>query len=130
MSKQMLGTASLVLAVLLTGALATTGAGAEPGAAAAVSFKRCDISGQQTKLGASYVTSLKVSSVSCRKGKKVIKAYHRCRKAKGGGVCGNPGKGFRCKEGKRVGVPDVQYSATVKCRKGKKRVKSAYTQNV
>jgi hypothetical protein len=40
--------------------------------------------------------------------------------------------GFSCKDGKRTGVPNVQYNATAKCHKvsnSAKRVKSTYTQN-
>ncbi|MGZ5334918.1 MAG: hypothetical protein ACXWZ6_05675 [Solirubrobacterales bacterium] len=130
MSKKSLGVGLTVAAVMVAGAIGAASGSAAPTAGAAVALTSCDISGKERDLGASYVTSLKVASVSCAKGEKTIKAYHACRKAKGGGVCGNPGKGWSCKEGKRVGVPDVQYSATVKCRKGaSKRVKSRYTQN-
>ncbi|MDP9188135.1 MAG: hypothetical protein M3O25_02670 [Actinomycetota bacterium] len=130
MSNKILGAGSLAVAILLVGVLGVGSGSADPGARASVSFTPCDISGKQTSLGASYVTSLKVDGVTCAKGETTIKAYHRCRKANGGAVCTSPGKGFKCKEGKRVGVPGVQYSATVKCKKGsKKRVKSAYTQN-
>ena len=94
----------------------------------------CDISGQQQNLGASYVTSLKVQGVSCAKGEKVIKAYHQCRHQSGGaaGNCSGTVLGFSCKDGKRTGVPNVQYNATAKCHKltnPSKRVKSRYTQN-
>ncbi len=131
MSKKSLGAVLVACAVMLTGVVGLGSGSAAPAARAAVTLTPCDISGKERSLGASYVTSLKVAGVTCAKGEKTIKAYHRCRKAKGGGVCGNPGKGWNCKEGKRSGVPDVQYSATVKCRKGaSKRVKSRYTQNV
>lgn len=98
------------------------------------SFSPCDISGQQQNLGASYVTSLKVQGVSCAKGEKVIRAYHQCRHQNGGpaGTCGATVLGFKCKDGKRTGVPNVQYNATAKCHKvsnASKRVKSRYTQN-
>ena len=107
--------------------------GATPIAHAA-SFAPCDISGQQQDLGASYVTSLKVQGVSCVKAEKVIKAYHQCRHQTGGpaGTCGATLNGFKCKDGKRTGVPNVQYNATAKCHKvsnASKRVKSRYTQN-
>jgi hypothetical protein len=80
------------------------------------------------------VTSLKVQRVSCAKGEKVIKAYHRCRHLNGGpaGTCGSTLLGFKCKDGKRTRVPNVQYNAAAKCRNGSnpsKRVKSRYTQN-
>lgn len=98
------------------------------------SFSPCDISGKQQDLGASYVTSLKVQGVSCTKGEKLIKAYHRCRHQAGGpaGTCSATLLGFKCKDGGRTGVPNVQYNATAKCHKvsnASKRVKSRYTQN-
>ena len=120
------------MAALVAGLFAQSG-GASPVAHAA-SFSPCDISGKQRNLGASYVTSLKVQGVSCAKAEKVIKAYHRCRHQSGGpaGTCGATVVGFRCKDGTRTGVPDVQYNATAKCRKvtnSAKRIKSSYTQN-
>jgi len=48
------------------------------------------------------------------------------------GICGATLLGFKCKDGKRTGVPNVQYNATAKCHKvsnPSKRVKSRYTQN-
>jgi hypothetical protein len=121
-----------VLAVLGAGVFAQTG-GASPTAHAA-SFTPCNISGKQQQLGASYVTSLKVQGVSCAKAEKVIKAYHQCRHQNGGaaGTCSDTLLGFKCKDGKRTGVPNVQYNATAKCHKvanASKRVKSRYTQN-
>jgi hypothetical protein len=121
-----------VVAGLLAGLFAQAG-GASPIAHAA-SFSPCDITGKQQDLGASYVTSLKVQGVSCTKGEKVIKAYHQCRHQSGGpaGECNDTVLGFKCKDGKRTGVPNVQYNATAKCHNASnasKRVKSTYTQN-
>ena len=121
------------LAGLLTGLLAQSGRRV-PDRAHAASFTPCDISGKQQDLGASYVTSLKVQGVSCAKAEKVIKAYHQCRHQAGGpaGTCGATLLGFKCKDGQRTGVPNVQYNATAKCHKvsnASKRVKSSYTQN-
>ena len=131
MSKRTLGVGLLSVAVLLTGAIGVGSASASPGASSsAVTLTPCNISGKQQSLGASYVTSLKVAGIGCAKGEKIVKLYHACRKAKGGAVCGSPGKGFSCKEGKRQQFPGVQYNATMKCRKGAKRVKSSYTQNI
>jgi hypothetical protein len=125
-------TGALALAGLMIVLLAPSG-NASPVAHEA-SFSPCDISGKQQQLGASYVTSLKVQGVSCTKGEKVIKAYHRCRHQTGGpaGTCGATLLGFKCKDGKRQAVPGVQYNATAKCHKvsnASKRVKSRYTQN-
>jgi hypothetical protein len=123
---------AFVVAGVSAGLLASTG-GASPTAHAA-SFTPCNISGKQQQLGASYVTSLKAQGVSCAKAEKVIKAYHQCRHQAGGaaGTCGATLLGFKCKDGKRTGVPNVQYNATAKCHKvsnASKRVKSRYTQN-
>jgi hypothetical protein len=123
---------AIVVVGLLAGLFAQAG-GASPIAHAA-SFSPCDITGEQQDLGASYVTSLKVQGVSCAKAEKVIKAYHQCRHQAGGpaGNCGSTLLGFKCKDGKRTGVPNVQYNATAKCHKpssASKRIKSSYTQN-
>jgi hypothetical protein len=131
MSKKTLGVGLLSAAVMLTGVLGIGSGAASPQAqTSGVTLTPCDISGKERSLGASYVTSIKVAGVTCTKGENVVRAYHACRKDKGGAVCGSPGLGFKCKEGKRAKVPDVQYSATMKCRKGSKRVKSSYTQNI
>ncbi|HEX3294207.1 MAG TPA: hypothetical protein VHR38_10775 [Solirubrobacterales bacterium] len=123
---------AVAAAGIATGLLVQT-SGASPVAHAA-SFTPCNISGKQQQLGASYVTSLKVQGVSCVKAEKVIKGYHQCRHQNGGaaGTCGTTLFGFKCKDGKRTGVPSVQYNATAKCHKvsnPSKRVKSRYTQN-
>ena len=132
MSRMSKGIAAL-FAVALISAVAVGSGSASPTAQASA-FTACDIDGKQKSMGASYVTSLKVQGVTCTKAEKVIRAYHQCRKANGGpaGNCGSAVLGFKCKDGKRVGVPDVQYNATAKCRKlsnDAKRVKSSYTQN-
>jgi hypothetical protein len=125
--------AAVITAVGLMAAILAPASPAAPVAHTA-SFSPCDINGQQQNLGASYVTSLKVQGVSCAKGEKVIKAYHQCRHQSGGaaGTCNATLSGFKCKDGKRTGVPNVQYNATAKCHKvsnASKRVKSRYTQN-
>ena len=122
----------LIAAALLAGALAGTGSAAPLAHTAA--FSACNIDGKQQNLGASYVTSLKVQGVGCSKAEKVIAAYHQCRHQTGGpaGNCDAKVLGFSCKDGKRTGVPNVQYNATAKCRKASnpsKRIKSSYTQN-
>ncbi len=91
----------------------------------------CDISGQEDELGASYVTSLKVKNTGCGEGKKVVKAFNKCRHKNGGanGKCKSRVKGYKCNEGKRSGVPGVQYNATVKCKNGGRKVIFSYTQN-
>jgi hypothetical protein len=125
---------SAVLAAGLATALLAQSDAASSAAQHIAGFTPCNISGKQRQLGASYVTSLKVQGVSCAKAEKVVKAYHRCRHQSGGaaGTCGATLLGFKCKDGQRTGVPNVQYNATAKCHKvsnASKRVKSRYTQN-
>lgn len=132
MSRKHMGLTAIA-AVALISAIAVGSGSASPTAQKAA-FTACNIDGKQKTMGASYVTSLKVQGVSCAKGEKVIRAYHQCRHANGGaaGSCGSTVLGFTCKDGKRIGVPDVQYNATAKCRKvsnADKRIKSSYTQN-
>ena len=131
MSRTYRGVGALAAVALISAVAVGTGTASSTQSFA---FTACNIDGKQKSMGASYVTSLKVQGVSCAKAEKVIRAYHQCRKENGGaaGNCGSAVLGFKCKDGKRVGVPDVQYNATAKCRKlsnDAKRVKSTYTQN-
>jgi hypothetical protein len=116
----------LALPALIVAALAapTPAAAAAPAAEAA---KRCDI-GAGTGYGTTYVTSIRVSSTSCRSGKRVIKAYHACRPGRAG-RCGHRVRGYRCNEGSRDKSP-VQYDAKVVCRNGGNVVTHRYTQNI
>ncbi|MDX6606955.1 MAG: hypothetical protein QOD14_1495 [Solirubrobacterales bacterium] len=123
-------TAILALA-LCAAALAGCGGGGSSSSTSTASLSSCDINGKQQSLGASYVTSIEVSKVSCAQGEKVVLAYHHCRLANGGagGTCKSAVMGFTCTEGARQSVPGVQYNATADCRKGDSEVKSTYTQN-
>jgi hypothetical protein len=114
---------SLVFAVA---ALAFAAAGASP---AAASYHSCSISGQQTDFPpASYVTSLAVSHTTCHTGKRVVRAFQKCRKASGGrkGHCRHRVLHYRCKE--RRGYGQGQYSSKVVCTRGHRRVRHTYTQ--
>jgi hypothetical protein len=112
-----------VLALLLAAA-----ATAAP-AAAASTPRQCELTtSEQTRLGATYVTSLAVSRVSCARGKQVVKAFQACRKAHGGatGRCPARPLGYRCTE-RRGGIA-TQFSAKVVCRRGAATVQHTYTQ--
>jgi hypothetical protein len=117
-------------ATALIVAIPATASAEGPSASAS---RTCSLKGQQRDFPpASYVTSLRVFNTSCRKGKSVIRGYHKCRKANGGanGRCPNRVLRFRCTEGARQAVPGVQYNATVTCRRGTRKIVSTYTQNV
>jgi hypothetical protein len=107
------------------------GGGSSESSTSAAALTRCDINGKQQNLGASYVTSIDVATVTCGQAEKVVVAYHHCREANGGagGTCKSAVVGFTCTEGSRQSVPGVQYNATVDCRKGGAEIKSTYTQN-
>ena len=106
-------------------ALAFAAAGASP---AAASYHSCSISGQQTTFGVSYVTSLGVHRTSCRTGKRVVRAFHKCRKASGGrtGHCHHKVLHYRCSETRARG--HGQFTGKVVCTRGHRRVRHTYTQ--
>ena len=97
-------------------------------APSSASARTCNIASVQRKLGPTYVTSLQVSHVSCRRGKAVVRAYYRCRKANGGaeGRCHRRVLRYSCTE-KRSSIR-TQFSAKVTCRRGSRRVVHTYTQ--
>ena len=91
----------------------------------------CNIDGKQQSLGASYVTTIQVSKVSCGQAEKVVVAYHACRNENGGpgGTCETAVAGYTCTEGQRQEVPGVQFNAVADCKKGDAEISSSYTQN-
>ena len=126
-------TIRITLALAATALIAAIPATASADGPSANASRACNIAGQQRDFPpASYVTSLRVFNTSCRKGKAVIRGYHRCRRANGGanGRCRNRVLRFRCSEGPREAVPGVQYNAKVTCRRGGRKIVSTYTQNV
>lgn len=111
-------------ALVALGLMGTPASAAGPDASASAS---CSIKGKYPP--ASYVTSIKTSRVGCAKAKKVVKAYHKCRRTKAG-KCKSRVQGFKCTEGRRSTVPGVQYSTKVTCKKGSRKIVSSYTQNL
>ena len=79
-----------------------------------------------------YLDALSTRNTSCRKGRKVLKGYTKCRYKHGGlnGRCPNRVAKYKCHEGKRTLAPHIQYSVDVGCKRGSKRVKFSYTQQV
>ena len=95
--------------------------------APAAHAKQCNVQRDAENFGVSYVTSLEVKGVSCATGKKVVRAYHKCRKANGGikGRCSRV-LGYSCTE-RRESIK-TQFSAKANCRSGTRRVIHTYTQ--
>ena len=110
---------SRILLVLLLVALA---------APASASAKSCSVAGKERKLGATYVTKVTAKRIRCGGALDVVKAFHRCRRERGGadGRCPRV-SGYRCSES-RTSSP-TQYDSRATCRKGSRRVVQQYTQN-
>jgi hypothetical protein len=120
-------------AMLATAAIATASGSAGASPVATASSTHCSLTThEQRHLGASYVTSLKVSHVSCKRGKEVTKDFNECRTAGGKpqGKCKHDVDGYSCDEHRFDAVPHVQYNSRVTCTDGNKEIKSTYTQNV
>lgn len=81
--------------------------------------------------GTGYITSVKVTGVTCAKGNQVAVAYYRCRIKNGGvqGHCKAKVLGFTCKESARQAIP-TEFDARVTCTKGHQKVVHTYQQNL
>jgi len=108
------------------GALAAIGLAAALPAQAAT--KSCNVQNDSDKYGPSYVTSLKVTNVSCATGKKVVRAFHRCRHANGGvkGHCTRRVLHYRCRETRKSIA--TQLTGKVTCTRGSRKVVHTYTE--
>ncbi len=120
------------LASTLVAGLLASGAWAAQDQVATASASDCHLSArEQRNLGASYVTSLKVSGTTCAKGKSITLAFHNCRLRSGKpqGLCDDKVGHYTCTEHRYDAVPHIQYSSKVTCTWGDKKVFSTYTQN-
>ena len=122
---------ALACAIALT-AIAALPAGASSAktATAKAAKSACSLStDEQRHLGASYVYTLKVTNLSCDKGKRLVKKFHACRHANGGadGHC-NSVKGYSCNQ-KILDSSPAQFSAKAKCEKGSKVFKQTFAEN-
>jgi hypothetical protein len=125
-----LATGSIAAALAL---VAIAVAASTSGAAPAAKARSCHLTpSEQRHLGASYVTSLHVSHTGCSTGKKVTKAFNKCRHQSGGpaGHCHRAVRRFHCSEHRHDKLPHVQYDSNVTCKRGAKVVKNTYTQNL
>ena len=116
-----------------TSLLATLGLGlalaALPSSAATV--RNCPLTPkEQQSLGGSYTTSLKVAKITCTRGKEVVRAFHKCRKAHGGlkGRCPKTQSvlGYHCTETRQAIA--TQFTSKVTCAYGTRRAVFTYTQ--
>jgi hypothetical protein len=120
--------AAVALAALFVAIPAAPALADDAGGPQATAARSCNISGQERRLGPTYVHSLSVRSVSCRRGKDVVRAYHRCRFRNGGrdGRC-RGFSGWRCSERRSQRIR-TQFDARARCTKGSAVVAHSYTQ--
>ena len=82
-------------------------------------------------LGATYVTNLRVRGVSCAGGRRVVKAFNACRRAKGvKGRCTRKVLKYSCTDRRPASeqIP-TQFNGHVTCKRGDRRVTFDYQQN-
>ena len=116
-----------MVVALCAAALAAGSATAAPDPVAKASAK-CNISGKERDLGATYVTSVTATRISCSSALKVVKAFHKCRKANGpAGRCVKRVSGYACC-GEAEAI-STQFDARATCKKGKRTIVQQYTQN-
>lgn len=118
----LLGAAAILITAAPAAAPAATGDG--PTATAA---RKCS-AGDFRSYGTTYVYSpITARNVSCRRARRLVRAFHRCRPG-AKGRCARV-DGFRCSEN-RFNKSRYQYDSIATCRRGGKLVKHKYTQNI
>ena len=123
----------LVRVVLLSACVLVVGlVGAQPSFARTYS---CSTPNEPRGLNGGYFSNLRVSgyrsrSSACRRGRRLVLAYYRCRRARGvrGSCHGRRINGLRCRE-RRGDVIPTEYNATVTCTSGSRRIVHVYQQN-
>ena len=121
------------LALLTALSLSTPATGSSGDGPIAYAAHACHLTAyQQRHLGATYTYGLHVRGTRCRYGRKLIRAYNRCRHLSGGrdGHCHHRVYHYRCSEYRYNHLPGVSYDAIVRCRKPGRRVAWRYTQNL
>jgi hypothetical protein len=124
---------SLTVAALALAALTAAGSASASDVTASASARGCGVDNHGGAYGKDmYVLDLTVRHTTCRKAKRVIRAYTDCRHQHGGlnGRCPNRVLHYRCSEGERTVAPHIQYTVEVGCRRGERRIRFTYTQQV
>ena len=126
----------LVRVAVLSACLLAVGlVGAQPSSARTFA---CSTPEEPAGLNGGYFSNLRVSGYSsrssaCRRGRRLVLAYYRCRRARGvRGAChGRTINGLRCSERRN---PDLQsrteVNGRVTCRRGSRRIVHVYQQNI
>ena len=117
----------ILLVLAAVAVLAVVPAAANADGPTAQAAKRCGV-GNTRGFGPTYLLSLSVRGTSCRNGRRLVRSYYNCRKRNGGrdGHCGRT-LGYRCSE-RRFNKSRVSFDASVRCKKGGRRINHKYTQ--
>lgn len=109
-------------ALMLVAAPAGAPAAADDGPTASAS-RACSV-GDSRSYGTTYVLWIRARNVSCRRARRLVRAFHECRPGKKG-RCRRV-DGFRCRENRDAGRGS--YYSTVRCKRGSKVVRHRYNQ--
>ena len=113
----------LLAAAALLVAAAPASAPATNDGPTATASKMCSV-GDSRSYGTTYVLWIRARSMSCRKAKKKVRAFHACRDG-ARGRCPNLGR-YNCSENREFGRGS--FYSTVKCKRGNNVVKHRYNQ--
>jgi hypothetical protein len=113
----------VLLASLLTALAIALCAGGSPAQAAS-----CGGMPNYPSSKGGYFLSLRVTKISCKTGKSLMRSHYRCRVHHGiKGTC-TAVRGFRCTEKRGAAIP-TEFNAEVTCKSAGKRFVYAYQQN-
>ena len=115
----------LVLAVV-AGLLVAAAPAAAPAAGdgpTATAAKSCSV-GDSQSYGTTYVLWIRARHASCRRARKVVRGFHKCRRG-ATGRCGSF-NGWHCSEDRQYGRGS--FYSTVRCKRGGKIVRHKYNQ--
>jgi hypothetical protein len=118
--------ATPLAALALLAAAPTTPASSGDGPTATAS-QHCNV-GDYRGYGTTYVRWIHTRNVGCRRGRRLVRAFHECRKGPRG-RCRRV-DGYRCRENRSFSPDGYQFDSTATCRRGGKVVKHGYTQNI
>jgi hypothetical protein len=89
----------------------------------ATTSRACSV-GDSRSYGTTYVLSIRARNVSCRRARRLVREFHKCRPGKTG-RCPRV-SGYRCSENRDFGRGS--YYSNVTCKRGGKVVKHRYNQ--
>ncbi|MGH2899844.1 MAG: hypothetical protein ACRDMZ_14315 [Solirubrobacteraceae bacterium] len=123
-SPRTLRTLAVCSAIALAGLVGAESSVAKTTACSAPSYPNSNPGG--------YFTSLQVTRVNCKTGRKLVLSYYKCRVKKGQkGRCTSKVLGYSCKERRPAdSQSEEQLNAKVTCKRGTKRIVHTYQQNL